>query len=292
MSCQGQEPNLSYRLKQGNRYSLDISVQQNTFSENSTRENEVSLDLKMIIHFDIISQTGHDTYIAEARYDNIFLSMFAPAMKIDLNSKAGKNSMLGAMIDSLEKKSFKIQLNGDGSFIMYGDINKFFYDMYDFDISGEEERDVIIKTLKEAFGNNAFQSICNIFINIYPSLPGMKHWEKEFTYYFNTKPVKMINRFFLMKQTDNQLTIQGLGMISAEEYFMESRNNTTYSSSATGSQTYDLLIDPETGWLKSAASRQRILIKTTIIKDSQLPSGLAIPSYTETTFNIKGKIEN
>jgi hypothetical protein len=290
-SSYAQDAHLGYHLDVGKRYSLNISIQQNTFSEDFDQGNNISLDLKMTIHFDIISQLNSDVYYAMVKYDNLFFSMLAPTLKIDINSESGNNTLLPVMIDSLETKSFKIQLGKDGSVVMFGNINEFFYNMYDFDISSEEEQDVIIKTLREAFGNNAFTSICNLFVNFHPSIDSERNWEKKYTYFFNTKPVNMESQFFLIKQTEVQNTVQGIGMISTDEQVLETINSTSVLSSAAGSHTFDLQVDPKTGWLKIGSSRQRIMITTTIVKDAQLPEGLEIPSYTETTFGLEGVIE-
>ena len=290
-SCFAQDAKLGYHLDVGKMYSLNISIQQNTFSESYDQGNNISVDLKMTLHFDIVSQLNSDVYYAMVRYDNLFFSMLAPTLKIDINSESGNNTILPVMIDSLEAKNFKVQLGRDGSIVMFGNINEFFYNMYDFDISSEEEQDVIIKTLREAFGNNAFTSICNLFVNFHPSIDSTRNWEKDYTYYFNTKPVNMVSRFFLIKQTEVQNTVQGIGIISTDEQVIETMNNTTVLSSASGSHTFDLQVDPKTGWLLVGSSRQRILITTTIVKDSHLPEGLEIPSYTETTFSIEGIIE-
>ena len=220
-SCFAQDAQLGYHLDVGKRYSLNISIQQNTFSENYDQGNNISLDLKMTLHFNIVSQLNNDVYYAMVKYDNLFFSMLAPTLKIDINSESGNNAILRLMIDSLEAKSFRIQLGRDGSMVMFGNINAFFYNMYDLDISSEEEQDVIIKTLREAFGNNAFTSIYNLFVNFHPAIDSTRNWEKDYTYYFNTKPVNMVSRFFLIKQTEVQNTVQGIGMISTDEQVLE-----------------------------------------------------------------------
>lgn len=288
VSVYGQNGTIGYNLEPGKRYSLIISLNQSTFSDTYGQSNDVSLDLRMTLHFDIQRQVGDQYYTANVSYDDLFLSMLAPSMKIDINSGTGKNIILSNLLDTLESRIFRMQLNRDGSIIMFSDINACFFKMYDYDLATEEERDVIIKTLREAFGNDSFNSICNIFVNLYPQDNHAGNWEKSFSYYFNTKPVVMTNRFFLVKQTVKQNTIQGIGMISTTESIIETNQGTTVSSSASGSQTYDLQTDPVSGWLLEGSSRQRVMVKTTIIRDNHLPEGLEIPSYTETLFSLRG----
>ena len=47
-------------------------------------------------------------------------------------------------------------------------------------------------------------------------------------------------------------------------------------------------MDLESGWLIRCVSRQRVKIETTILESSFLPSGLKIPSFTETVFEVSG----
>ncbi|MBN1132330.1 MAG: hypothetical protein JXR52_09000 [Bacteroidales bacterium] len=289
ISSRGQLTDQGYRLLPGKRYSLEISVRQNTHSENYYSRSDLRLDLNMTLHFDIVSASDSGGYHVEASYDNLFLSMLAPDMSIDINS--GKDNLLNILIDSLEQKPFRMYLNRDGSFILMDSISAFLNTFYHLELSGEE-LDVIIKTLKEAFGTDAFNSLCNLFINIHPTAESGTGWEKQFTYFFNTRPVKMINRFFPVKQTNQLRILQGIGMIITEKEIIGSSEQSTVSTTASGSQTYDLQIDPVTGWLKSGNSRQRILVKTKILEDSRLPSGLEIPSYVETLFTLTGQTEH
>jgi hypothetical protein len=60
------------------------------------------------------------------------------------------------------------------------------------------------------------------------------------------------------------------------------------SSAVSGTQTYDLQMDRETGWPVKSISRQRVVIETTIVRSPYLPEGLKIPSYTETLFEVTG----
>ena len=77
-------------------------------------------------------------------------------------------------------------------------------------------------------------------------------------------------------------------MLNAMKEFREKTTMGDVKSAVSGSQTYDFQMNPESGWLKQCVSRQRVMIETTILKSSYLPTGLKIPSYTETVFEVKG----
>jgi hypothetical protein len=86
------------------------------------------------------------------------------------------------------------------------------------------------------------------------------------------------------------MIIQGMGMINARQNFREKTDLGEVESAVSGSQTYDFQMDRNSGWMKQCVSRQRILIETTILESRYLPTGLKIPSYTETIFEISGSM--
>jgi hypothetical protein len=116
----------------------------------------------------------------------------------------------------------------------------------------------------------------------------LNNWTNDITYYFNTKPVDMVNRYILAKSAGKNVVIQGMGMLNSSKEFFETTDMGDVKSTVTGSQTYDFQMDLETGWLKQCNSRQRVIIETTILKSKYFPTGLKIPSYTETIFEITG----
>ena len=116
----------------------------------------------------------------------------------------------------------------------------------------------------------------------------MNNWTNDITYYFNTKPVALANRYTLSKVTEEELVIQGLGMLNATKEFRETTSMGEVKSTVSGSQTYDFQVERNSGWPIRCVSRQRVLIETTILKSNYFPAGLKIPSYTETVFEVKG----
>jgi hypothetical protein len=130
----------------------------------------------------------------------------------------------------------------------------------------------------------------SLFVSVYPVVQPMTNWTRDITYYFNTKPVKMVNRYYYTRTTGEDVIIQGIGMLNSTKNYYEETDMGDVESSVSGSQTYDFLMEPETGWLNRCVSRQRAVIETTIIRSSFLPKGLKIPSYTETVFEVKGTV--
>ncbi len=282
-----QETSLKYRLTPGDTYTLEVEIHQNTRSE-SLSGDEINLFSRMKLDFYVDSIHRRENIYMRAGYRNLHLSMLAPSMDIDINSESLKNRMLTEMLDSLEQYRFRLVMTPSGELRSQEEITPFIRDFSSGPEADTGQHEVILNTLDEVYGTNAFQSLFNLFVSVYPVVQPISNWTSDLTYYFNTKPVGMTNRYHLTKITDRVVIIQGLGMLNSTEEFLEQNGQREVSSTVSGSQTYDFQMDAETGWLKQCVSRQRLVIETTIIKDPYLPPGLKIPSYTETLFEVKG----
>ncbi|MBE9517456.1 MAG: hypothetical protein IMY68_02765, partial [Bacteroidetes bacterium] len=222
------------------------------------------------------------------RYRDLLISMLAPQLHIDISSASGKDSLFTQMVNMLERGTFSMVMTARGELVSVEGLDELFASLANLQVSDTIEQQVIMKTLEEAYGPDAFKSLCNVFVWIYPVITPMSNWTNDITYYFNTKAVKMVNRYFLTKTTDDLVVIQGMGMLNSTNEFFETTGMGDVKSAVSGSQTYDFHMDPETGWLKRCVSRQRVIIETTILKSKYFPPGLKIPSYTETAFEVTG----
>jgi len=284
-----QEPGLDYRLKQGDSYYLLTDLQQNTHSE-SVDSEEISFYNLTRMEFSVDSIDSKRHIHMSVRYRDLLISMLAPQLNIDISSASGKDQMLTEMVDLLEQGTFSLVMTSRGEILKLEGLNALFRPLSSLQVKDTSEQKVILNTLFEAYGPDAFRSICNVFLWIYPVIQPMRNWTNDISYYFNTKEVEMVNRYYLGRSTDNGVVIQGMGMLNSSKEFHETTGLGEVKSTVSGSQTYDFQMDPETGWLKRCVSRQRVKIETTILKSRHLPAGLKIPSYTETAFEVSGGI--
>ncbi len=290
LSAFSQDPRLSYNLEPGRLYQLHIDIQQNTSSE-SINSEEINMYSRMRLDFRVDSTDPYGLIHVTVQYADLLLSMLAPGLNIDINSQTGKNPLLSELMDTLQQHTFRIAMFDSGELHSVNGIQQIFRSMATHPAKDTNELAVNLSTLQEAYGPNAFKSLFNLFIAYFPTVQPIKNWTRDLTYYFNTKPVKMVNRYYLSKATDETITIQGMGMLNSMGEFSETVSLGLVKSSVSGSQTYDYQSDPATGWLKKCVSRQRVLIETTVVQSTHLPVGLKIPSFTETVFDVKGSIQ-
>jgi hypothetical protein len=288
-SAFSQDARLSYNLVPGYLYKLDIDIQQNTSSE-SLNSEEISMYSRMKLDFKVDSTDHYGLVYMTVQYTDLLLSMLAPGLAIDINSETGENPLLSGLMDTLQQHSFRLAMFESGELHSVDGIDQIFHSLAAYPARDSNELAVNINTLEEAYGSNAFKSIFNLFIAYFPTIQPIKNWTRDITYYFNTKPVQMVNRYYLSKTTNEVITIQGMGMLNSLGEFSETVSLGLVKSSVSGSQTFDYIVDTNTGWLKKCVSRQRVLIETTIVKSSHFPEGLKIPSFTETVFDVKGTV--
>ncbi len=283
----GQEPGLIYSLQPGETYFLETDLQQSTHSESIDSE-EISFYNLTRVEFSVDSIDSAKQIYMSVRYRDLLISMLAPQMGIDISSGSGKNQMLSEMVKMLEQGTFNMVMTPRGELLKLVGLEDLFALLAALPVADTTEQQVTLRTLEEAYGPDAFKSLCNVFLWVYPVMNPMSNWTNDITYYLNTKAVNMVNRYYLTKSSDELVVIQGMGMLNAMKEYYETTGMGDLKSTVSGSQTYDFHMDPGTGWLQRCVSRQRVIIETTILKSRQLPPGLKIPSYTETAFEVTG----
>jgi hypothetical protein len=251
---------------------------------------EISMSSHMTLEFRVDSVQPDGAIHATVDYSDLSLSVLAPGLSLDLNSARGSSRLLSDLIDSIQHADFHLVMTPSGELISLTGMSGLFSSLSSYPTGDPRELDVILRTLDEAYGYNAFRSIYSLFVAFYPTVQPIKNWTRDVTYYFNTKPVLMVNRYFLTRTGGELLVIQGLGMLDSKEGNIENTTWGQVESKVSGTQTYDYQVDAATGWLRRCISRQRVLIETTILHGTNLPTGLKIPSYTETVFEVNGTI--
>ncbi len=285
-----QEARLSYELLPGRIYLLDIEMQQNTSSETMNSE-DINMYSSVLLEFRLDSISTENLIHMSVRYKKLHLSMLAPGLGIDINSETGNNQLLTDLVDTLQGYWFRLSMLESGELISLEGLSEIFQKLDTYPAEDRQEAELTMGSLLEAYGPDAFRSLFNLFVDIYPKVQPIMNWTKDLTYYFNTKPVEIANRYYYTKTSGEVHTIQAMGMINALKKYLETLPMGEVSSTVSGTQTYDFQTDVASGWLIRCISKQRLIIETTIVKSTRLPVGLKIPSYTETAYEVKGTIQ-
>ncbi len=275
------------QLHVGDKYSISQSFNQNTFSESSNARGNVSLDISLSLLLEVIGEDDSLGYELLCQYQDLNLSLFSSELDIAISSETRGISLIMKYIDMLEEHQFKAQLSPLGELRNISDLDEHITDFYKIEERNLTEQDLIIKTIREAYGEDALSGFFNLTMNVYCEGQGIK-CNKDVSYSFNANQVFMKNSFFIQPDKEGKRRIQGLGIIIDQTEELEFEGG-SISTSLNGNQTFDLLYDADTGWLIEGNSKQKIFVKSVFHGSSNLPEGLEIPSVTETDYYFWGE---
>lgn len=277
------------QLSIGDKYRLNQSLNQNTIAETTSIRGNVSLDIHSSIIVEVIGENDSSGYMIRCRYEKLDLSMFSSDLDIMISSETRGMSTIMKYLEKLEEFSFPATLSPYGEFGNIEGLDEYIMSLYKIPEENLDEQDLIIKSVHEAFGEDALRGLFNISLNVYCEEPvgGSNKCEKHVSYSFNAKPVFMNNSFFIQPEKEGKRRIQGIGIILADTEEIEFEGG-LITTSLNGNHTFDFLYDAESGWLLEGNSKQKVFLKTIFQGNSELPEGLEVPSVTESDYNFYG----
>ena len=275
-----------YRLNPGETYFITQELIQETETDNIEFRNNASLTINSTIEFEVKSLTHAGDYSFSCWYRDLSLSFFSPRSDLYINSQNRAFSHIKTYLRALEKHRFGFVMSVSGEFRESESLDSIINSLFTEELSDTMQHDLIIRTLREAFGQNALVSLVNTAMNVYSdTLSDGSSKSAVISFNANTLPVK--NRFYFLPVDDEMMRVQGVGVIEETESILEQENGSIVTMMH-GQQTYDHLFSRGSGWIIRGVSKQRIYSLTTIKGHSELPDGLKIPSYTESEYLIRG----
>ena len=276
-----------YHLEPGKKYFISQELNQRTSTEGELIGN-VSLDIKSTLEMEVLSVDESGIYTLSCSYSGLELDFFSPRRDISISSSNHAFSPVKEYLKELEKKHFTVQMSPYGKFIRVNDLDSIIDALsLDTGTSVEFEQQALVrKTIQEAFGVFALLNISNIAMHVYGD-SCLDNCTKENRVLFNARMVNITNNLYYSMTNDPAWRIQGVGIIHETNTTIE-MNEYNLVTDLKGSQTYDLLFNAETGWIKEGISKQRIQALSGLKDHDELPEGLKIPSLTETEFVFRG----
>jgi hypothetical protein len=281
-----QEEKARYRLLPGETYFITQELIQETETDNIEFRNNASLTINSTIEFEVKRITPAGDYHFSCRYRDLSLSFFSPRSDLYINSQDQAFSQIKSYLRTLEKHRFGVEMSVFGEFRESDSLDSIINSLFREELPDSLQHDLIIRTLREAFGQNALVSLVNTAMNVYSDTLS-EDGSKFAAIAFNARMLPVKNRFYYLAVDDAMLRIQGVGVIEETESIIEQQKGSIVTSMH-GQQTYDHLFSRGTGWIRRGISKQRIYMLSTIRGHSELPDGLKIPSYTESEYVFRG----
>lgn len=269
-------------------YFLEISMMQETESENPELAKNLSLELSCKIIFQLRDQLENSIYMFDASYEDLELSFFSPQVDYYISSNQNDFKFIRKYLAQLEQAEFPVTLSSNGQCLHVTGIDSLIASLQSDSEISTKQRQLFIKTIKEAFGEQAFTSLINLALHIYPNPAEEKDGINTYLF-FNAREIPLRENFFIQSAGDQMNRVQGIGVIP-EKIDTVQWNDFTLISSLKGNQTYDFLVYEKNGWIKEGISKQKIHSVSELSGHADLPEGLKIPSITVTDYTFHGGI--
>jgi hypothetical protein len=273
-------------LESGKVYRIRQELTQTTESDRGGTRGGASLNSTSELDIQLDQLNPDGSYRVNCRYNALALTLFAPSLEVSINSD--RSMELKNYLNALQKHTFSATLTKMGALRDMDRLNAFLDSLY---VEKEESgglQELLLKTVKEAFGEEALLSMFNVSMNVHgPKVNGQV--VKEVFYHFNTHPLKIQVTYYFQPLKEGKNRVQGLGVLKEQDYLIKSGER-KMKSTYEGNQTFDLLYDAHSGWMIEGISRQRIYIVTEFHGYNEYPEGLRIPSHTDTDLIFTGSI--
>lgn len=273
-----------YNLASGEEFTLDIQIIQNSSSESRFHARNVSLDVLTKVAFRVADQDSLGNYLLECRYRDPALTLFSTSLDLSLDSESGNRPLLTSLTDSLEALVFTLKMSVYGEPMAVDSLDRYIERAAGHLEGSQEEKELVTKTVKDAFGRGAFLNLCHMMLNLYPVEPG-RSVTKQVPHWFSQRILTKENSFYYTATPSGKWRVQGVGVIDEEEV-QEPLDRNRVLTNIRGKQTYDYLCDPVTGVIVEGVSRQRLFVRTLYQDRERFPEGLEVPSETVTKYLI------
>ena len=278
-----------YHLVPGDIFQLDITILQESHSKSPLADRNVSLDVSTGIRFRVQDIDSSGNYLMECHYCNPSLSLFSTSLDLSLDSETGKQTVLSRFTDTLETFTFNLLMDPYGKPLKLDTLDGAIASLAQSGGNGTQEQEIVVSTLKDAFGYAAFLNLCHTTLNLYPQDSGPSA-RKEVIRHLNETSMSQLNQFYCSVTPDGNWRVQGVGVIDTQDPDQEDEKGRVLTQ-IRGNQTYDYLCDPASGIILEGISRQKIFVKSMYRDSNHFPEGLEIPSETVTEYEIRGTFQ-
>lgn len=286
ISLGGQSVISGYNLEKGAGYFLSHQMTQNTIADNNEHGGNVTLDINGKILFTVLGTDSLKNYLLECRYNSLEINFFSPRPDTPISSGSNTFRSLYENLKNLEKETFTVLMSREGQFLIISGLDSCISGLPRPHGNDIRNHDLIVKTIREAFGESALKSMADMVLNTYNAVsPGKS--VKESAVFFNAKELGITNSFYILGSGSENVRIQGIGIIQETIDTIVS-GELLIKTMSRGNQTYDYLCSNSTGWIIQGISKQKIQSLSVFYGHAELPDGLKVPSFTEAEYRFQG----
>ena len=276
---------LRLRLNTGQTYNYnsDMSMQMN--QQINGQNIDIVMNLNGNLAF-VVKEFANDTYLLEAAYKKLAMSMKMPQATITFssNNPAGSDpvSMLFAQIID---QPFMISMSSRGEIVGVNGLEKLFQSMIDSLNLPEQQKQQVRSQMQQSFGNEAFISNFQLGWIVFPqqAVSQGSSWEFTTTMTSTGVPIEVNTTHTYLGMQDGKWHIRSTSTLSKpDDQEWSNFNGLKAKITVNGTQEGDILLDSSSGWVQQSTVDQQLEMTFTIPPNDQLPNGLTIPMTMKT----------
>lgn len=284
------EKGSTYTSNQVNNTSIDQTIQ----------GQDIHFDMKIgaMISFKV-EDIVDDVYVMETMYENMHMSMKNSFINIDIdtrNEQADSINIFAGIMHTIMKnimnKPFTVKMDKHGEIQSIDGIAAAFENAV-AKVSEEKEMDdqtraTVMQQLRESYGDEAFKSSFEIYMNFYPEQPVevKDTWNKKIE--MKSTVTGTYDVTYTLNSIDKgQYNITGEGKFNSEndDYSLVSGMQMKYNM--TGGYNVDMKVSKKTGWIEEASIEQTLEGDVDVKPSEQLPDGMTFPMSMKAITTIK-----
>lgn len=249
-----------------------------------------SIDMEMLVsgnmNFKVVGIQG-DAYQMQAEYDQLKLSMKMPQMSMEVSSESGADDHLSRMLAEMKNKPFDLVMQKNGQITEVKNVESLWESAFgQFDDISEAEREQIKAQVMQAYGPDAMKGNIEMVSAIFPDEPVKEGDSWQITTALKAGMAGDVNSTYTLERLDeSEAVLLGDGKFKSDADNSIETNGMEMTYDMEGSMNSQIVIDLETGWIKSANIDQNFKGLTKVEPSAQLPQGMEIP------IEVVGKME-
>ena len=293
ISCQGNKEVLTLNLEKGGTYYQTSNSDAQIVQTISGNEMNLNMNIYGSTSFKVLDIT-EDAYEMEVRYQELVLSIKMPQGAMEFSSKnPTEGDYMSMALNTMINKPFYMTLSKSGKPIKVTHFDAIINQMLNgFDQLPPMQKEQLATQIKESYGEESIMSSLEMAMAVLSKDPVSEgsQWNISTELSTGFKGTSEVE-YTLVSKTNESIKLEGKGTVATKdstEIVMAGGMETTNNLS--GTFTSNIVLDPNTRWIKSAEIIQDISGTTNLVGNPQFPEGLSIPMKIKSTTHFTDSI--
>jgi Na+-transporting methylmalonyl-CoA/oxaloacetate decarboxylase gamma subunit len=253
-SCSAGDESLSFSLKTGKTYTIQINKQIKSYIKNNNETTDLNESLRTGFSFTPLEITKDGKYRIEAKILNISVNILTNSGTIKYDSESDKNLPIIALpFANIINKPFYVTVSSEGNVLAVEGMKNNLKNAFDgFLLNDDQIKNFVAESLSDQYSDETLQETFERMFAFYPGKPVQpgEKWEKTVSF-TNKQQFLMKSTYELLEQNN------GVAVISVNSNLRtadktENSNKKFANQVLTGTQNGKLMIDQISGWVTKA----------------------------------------